>query len=83
MLPMSFGNRCAFFLTEKLCKPLDETSIFIGELFRLDPLVVGSAALSRVRFVEGSVAYGAMLSAFAIGAVAGTLVDGAVLLAEA
>jgi MFS family permease len=42
------------------------------------PLVVGSAALSKVRFVEGSAAYGAMLSAFAVGMLIGTLVAGAV-----
>jgi predicted MFS family arabinose efflux permease len=46
--------------------------LFVG------PLIVGSAALSQVRFVQGSVAYGAMLSAFAIGALVGTLMAGAV-----
>ncbi len=52
-------------------------------LFFAGPLIVGSAALSQVRFVQGSVAYGAMLSAFAIGALAGTLTAGAVHLKEA
>lgn len=52
-------------------------------LFFVGPLIVGSAALSQIRFVQGSVAYGAMLSAFAIGALAGTLTAGAVHLKEA
>ncbi|HSB03276.1 MAG TPA: MFS transporter [Anaerolineales bacterium] len=51
-------------------------------LFFVGPLIVGSAALSQIRFVQGSVAYGAMLSAFAIGALAGTLTAGAVHLKE-
>jgi hypothetical protein len=46
--------------------------LFVG------PLIVGSAALSQSRFEQGPAAYGAMLSAFAIGALAGTLVAGAV-----
>ncbi len=52
-------------------------------LFFVGPLIVGSAALSQMRFVQGSIAYGAMLSAFAIGALAGTLTAGAVHLKEA
>jgi hypothetical protein len=44
--------------------------LFVG------PLVVGSATLSRVRFAEGSAAYGAMLSTFSIGALIGTLTAG-------
>lgn len=42
------------------------------------PLVVGSATLSRVRFSEGSAAFGAMLSAFAIGMLMGTIVAGVI-----
>jgi MFS family permease len=42
------------------------------------PLIVGSATLSRVRFTEGSAAFGAMLSTFAIGMLIGTLAAGAV-----
>ena len=52
-------------------------------LFFVGPFIVGSAALSQVRFGQSSVAYGAMLSAFAIGALAGTLTAGAVHLKEA
>lgn len=37
------------------------------------PLVVGSAALSKLRFAEGSAAYGALLSAFGIGSLVGML----------
>ncbi len=42
------------------------------------PLIVGTATLGKVRFVEGSAAYGAMLSAFSVGMLSGTLVGGAV-----
>jgi hypothetical protein len=42
------------------------------------PLIVGTATLGRVRFVEGSAAFGAMLSAFGIGMLIGMLVAGAV-----
>lgn len=42
------------------------------------PLVVGTATLGNVRFAEGSAAFGAMLSAFSIGMLTGTLVAGAV-----
>jgi len=52
-------------------------------LFFVGPLIVGSAALSQVRFFQSSVAYGAMLSVFAIGALAGTLTAGAAHLKEA
>ncbi len=46
--------------------------LFVG------PLVVGAAALSRARFAEGALAYGAMLSTFSIGALIGTLTAGVV-----
>ncbi len=46
--------------------------LFVG------PLVVGSATLSRVRFDEGSAAFGAMLSAFAVGVLIGTLAAGVI-----
>jgi MFS family permease len=42
------------------------------------PLVVGSATLSRVRFSEGSAAFGAMLSSFAIGMLIGTIAAGVI-----
>jgi MFS family permease len=51
--------------------------LFVG------PLIVGTAALSQVRFVQGSVAHGVMLSAFAIGALVGSLMTGAVHLKQA
>ncbi len=39
------------------------------------PMIVGSAALAKVHFIEsGSIAFGAMLSAFSIGMLLGTLV---------
>jgi MFS family permease len=41
------------------------------------PLVVGSATLGRVRFVEGSAAFGVMLSTFGIGMLIGTFAAGA------
>ncbi len=40
------------------------------------PLVVGSATLSRVRFDEGSAAFGMMLSSFAVGMLIGTVAAG-------
>jgi hypothetical protein len=46
-------------------------------LFFTGPLTVGSAALSRVRFAGGSEAYGAMLSAFSVGILIGTVTAGA------
>jgi MFS family permease len=51
--------------------------LFVG------PLVVGSAALSKLRFDEGSIAYGAMLSTFSIGALIGTLAAGGIRLKQA
>jgi hypothetical protein len=42
------------------------------------PLIVGSATLSRVRFDEGSAAFGMMLSSFAVGMLIGTVVAGIV-----
>ena len=42
------------------------------------PLVVGTATLGKLRFVEGSAAFGAMLSTFSIGMLIGTLVAGAI-----
>jgi predicted MFS family arabinose efflux permease len=50
--------------------------LFVG------PLVVGSAALSKVRFPEGAAAYGAMLSTFSIGALIGTATAGVVRLKQ-
>jgi hypothetical protein len=40
------------------------------------PLVVGSATLGRIRFAEGSAAFGAMLSTFGIGMLIGTFAAG-------
>jgi MFS family permease len=42
------------------------------------PLIVGTATLGKVRFVEGSAAFGAMLSAFGIGMLIGTLAAGVI-----
>jgi predicted MFS family arabinose efflux permease len=42
------------------------------------PLIVGTATLGRVRFVEGSAAFGAMLSAFGVGMLTGTLAAGVI-----
>ena len=67
---------------DKLLKTLILVVAAVNLLF-VGPLVVGSAALGQVRFVQGSAAYGAMLSAFAIGALVGTLTAGAVHLKQA
>ena len=67
---------------DKLLKTLILVVAAINLLFA-GPLIVGSAALGKVRFAEGSLAYGAMLSAFAIGALAGTLTAGVIRLKQA
>ncbi|MBK8023648.1 MAG: MFS transporter [Chloroflexi bacterium] len=45
-------------------------------LFFTGPLVVGSAALSHVRFEAGSAGFGAMLSSFSVGILIGTVSAG-------
>ncbi len=42
------------------------------------PLIVGSATLGKVRFVEGAAAFGAMLSVFSVGMLIGTFSAGLV-----
>ena len=71
------GEMLTYIRHDKLLTTLVLVVAAINLLF-VGPLIVGSAALSQVRFVQGSVAYGAMLSAFAIGALVGTLMAGAV-----
>jgi MFS family permease len=71
------GEMLTYIRHDKLLTTLILVVAAINLLF-VGPLIVGSAALSQVRFVQGSVAYGAMLSAFAIGALVGTLMAGAV-----
>ncbi len=64
--------RCDTFLSALLLVVSAVNLLFVG------PLVVGAATLGRVRFVEGSAAFGAMLSTFSVGALIGTLAAGAV-----
>jgi hypothetical protein len=71
------GEMLTYLRHDKLLTTLVLVVAAINLLF-VGPFIVGSAALSQVRFVQGSVAYGAMLSAFAIGALIGTLIAGAV-----
>jgi MFS family permease len=71
------GEMLTYIRHDKLLTTLILVVAAINLLF-VGPFIVGSAALSQVRFVQGSVAYGAMLSAFAIGALVGTLMAGTV-----
>ena len=76
------GEMLTYIRHDKLLTTLILVVAAVNLLF-VGPLIVGSAALSQVRFVQGSAAYGAMLSAFAIGALVGTLTAGAVHLKQA
>ena len=76
------GEMLTYIRHDKLLTTLVLVVAAINLLF-VGPFIVGSAALSQVRFVQGSAAYGAMLSAFAIGALVGTLMAGAVYLKQA
>ena len=76
------GEMLSYILQDKLLTTLILVVAAIN-LFFVGPLIVGSAALSQTRFVQGSVAYGAMLSSFAIGALVGTLTAGAVHIKQA
>ena len=71
------GEMLAYVRKDRLLMTLILVVAAINLLF-VGPLIVGSAALSRVRFAEGSAAYGAMLSTFSIGALVGTLTAGVV-----
>jgi hypothetical protein len=79
---VEIGEMLAHIRHDKLLTTLILVVAAVNLLF-VGPLIVGSAALGRVRFVQGSAAYGAMLSAFAIGALVGTLTAGAVHLKQA
>ena len=76
------GEMLIYIRSDKLLMTLILVVAAINLLF-VGPLVVGSAALSKIRFAEGSAAYGAMLSTFSIGALIGTLTAGAVRLKQA
>jgi MFS family permease len=52
--------------------------IAAANLLLSGPLVVGTATLGRIRFVEGSAAFGAMLSVFSVGMLVGTVGAGVV-----
>ena len=71
------GEMFAYVRHDQLLMTLILVVAAINLLF-VGPLVVGSAALSRVRFTEGAAAYGAMLSTFSIGALMGTVTAGVV-----
>jgi len=79
---VEIGEMLTYIRHDKLLTTLILVVAAVNLLF-VGPLVVGSAALGQVRFVQGSAAYGAMLSAFAIGALVGTLTAGAVHLKQA
>ncbi len=71
------GEMFAYVRRDRLLMTLIVVVAAINLLF-VGPLVVGSAALSKVRFAEGAAAYGAMLSTFSIGALMGTVTAGVV-----
>ena len=71
------GDMFAYVRHDRLLMMLIVVVAAINLLF-VGPLVVGSAALSRVRFAEGAAAYGAMLSTFSLGALIGTVTAGVV-----
>ncbi len=71
------GEMFAYVRHDQLLMTLILVVAAINLLF-VGPLVVGTAALSQVRFPEGAAAYGAMLSAFSIGALTGTVTAGMV-----
>jgi hypothetical protein len=71
------GEMFAYVRHDQLLLTLILVVAAINLLF-VGPLVVGSAALSKVRFAEGAAAYGAMLSTFSIGALIGTVTAGVV-----
>ncbi len=75
------GEMLAYVRHDRLLTTLILVVAAINLLF-VGPLIVGSAALSRVRFAEGSAAYGAMLSTFSIGALIGTLTAGVIRLKQ-
>jgi MFS family permease len=66
------GEMFAFVRADSALTALVLVSAAINLLFN-GPLVVGSATLSQIRFVEGSEAFGAILSAFGLGALLGML----------
>jgi MFS family permease len=71
------GEMLAYVRRDKFLSTLVMVVSAVNLLF-VGPLIVGTATLGRVRFVEGSAAFGVMLSTFSIGALIGTLVSGVV-----
>ncbi len=69
------GEAFRFVLDDPLLKPFMGIVLAINFLFA-GPMIVGPTALAKDRFAEGSVALGAMLSAFGIGALLGMLAGG-------
>jgi len=78
----AIGEMLTYIRHDKLLTTLVLVVAAINLLF-VGPFIVGSVALSQARFIQGSAAYGTMLSAFAIGALAGTLIAGAVHIKQA
>lgn len=56
-------------------RPLTALFVVVAaiNLFFTGPLIVGTAALSKVRFSEGSLAFGALFAAFGVGSLIGML----------
>ncbi len=81
-IPAEIGQMLTYIRHDKLLTTLILVVAAVNLLF-VGPFIVGSAVLSQGRFVQGSVAYGIMLSVFAIGALVGTLIAGAVHLKQA
>lgn len=69
------GEMLAFVRRDPLLKTVIPVIVAVNFLFT-GPLIVGTATLSRTRFVEGSAAYGGILSAFGFGALIGMLAAG-------
>jgi MFS family permease len=70
------GVMLAFVRADRVLPTIVMVIAAVNLLF-VGPLVVGAATLGQVRFAEGAAAFGAMLSVFSIGMLAGTLAAGA------
>lgn len=71
------GEMLRFVRRDPVLKTVVPVIAAVNFLF-VGPLIVGTATLSRLRFVEGSAAYGMMLSSFGFGALIGMLAAGAI-----
>jgi MFS family permease len=71
------GAMLAFVRADRVLPTIILVIAAVNLLF-VGPLVVGTATLGQERFAEGAAAFGAMLSVFSIGMLAGTLAAGTV-----